>query len=55
MWTISNETLRLHCSEGVQNPEVEIQTYNYILSLPGLLKERVIFCRRLNKVSLGSD
>lgn len=55
MVTISVERLCLHFSEGVQNPEVEIQMYNYILSLLGLLKERVMFWRRTNKVSLGSD
>lgn len=45
MVTISTETLCLHCSEGIQNPEVELQTYNYILSLSGLLKG-VMFWRR---------
>lgn len=55
MVTISVETLCLRFSEGVQNPEVEIQTYNYILSWLGLLKDRVVFWRRTNKVSLGSN
>lgn len=49
MVTISIVKLCLHCSKGVQNAEVEIQTYNYILSLLSVLKERVTFWRRTNK------
>lgn len=49
MVTISTEIFRLHYSKGVQNTEVEIQMYNYILSLLSVLKERVTFWRRTNK------
>lgn len=49
MLTISIETFCLHYSKGVQNPEVEVQIYNYIFSLLSVLKERVTFWRRTNK------